>query len=478
MPSLTHSRASSSESGSGSSIASSFNFKPLPALPPPKRDSLASNYSENKSRPISVAVLEQIDELSVGTFARKNSIETPAHIHLPHLDLAASEDTSGSQSPSIFQHYTPRAGSLTVQERSRSPSPTPGWTPRASNFSMNSDIGDDSLVGPFALEASLARLESLSEAEEEEEEDQERYIPQASSSQMLLQIKKDLSNTSSQIFGSPSGTFRDKPDFSSYTWPQSADTSSSSLLGVQSNYIEPGSPLASPVLSTYVLNDVDPTLSLSKSTASQGRQSVQVSKLVRNGWRGWRSTSQSATPSSRSSVGQPSITLTEHAEDLAQALAPQSLTFRPGSLHIGETSPKPKLSPKFSFGRGTPSPRPESMARASFDSLPALSHTLPVFGSPVCVSQAVDDKSPFRRGHNTSRATSEDHIGLEDSRQWSWQPTSDQHNTPERLSHRTRLHLRKATTNRGPRNFAQSFDTNELQRLRESAGNRARYEWI
>jgi hypothetical protein len=477
MPSLTHSRASSSESGSGSSIASSFNFKPLPALPPPKRESLSSNFADNKSRPVSVAVLEQIDELSVGTFARKNSIETPAHIHLPHLDLAASEDTIGSQSPSIFQHYTPRAGSLTVQERSRTPSPTPGWTPRASNFSMNSDIGDDSLVGPFALEASLARLESLSEAEEEEEEETQ-YLPQASSSQIMLQIKKDLSNTSSQIFGNPSGTFRDKPDFSSYTWPQSADNSSSSLLGVQSDYIEPGSPLASPVLSTYVLNDVDPTLSLSESTASQGRQSVQVSKLVRNGWRGWRSTSQSATPSSRSSIGQPSITLTEHAEDLAQALAPQALSFRPGSLHVGEISPKPKLSPKFSFGRGTPSPRPESMARSSFDSLPTISQTPPVFGSPMRTSHAVDDKASFRRGHNTSRATSEDHIGLEDSRQWSWQPSPNQDKTPERLSHRTRLHLRKATTNRGPRNFAQSFDTNELQRLRESAGNRPRYEWI
>ena len=33
---------------------------------------------------------------------------------------------------------------------------------------MNSDLGDDSLSGPFALEASLARLDVLSEDDEEE----------------------------------------------------------------------------------------------------------------------------------------------------------------------------------------------------------------------------------------------------------------------------------------------------------------------
>ncbi|KAK9897443.1 hypothetical protein P389DRAFT_57075 [Cystobasidium minutum MCA 4210] len=443
-PSLTHSRASSSDSGSGSSVSSSFHFKPLPALPEPKFDSYSPFDAADKLfRPASVAVLEQIDELSVGTFARKNSIETPAHIYLPHLDLASRE------------------------ELSRSPSPSPGWTPRGSAFSMNSENGDDSLSGPFALEASLAKLDVLSEDDEEEHE---------ASRQMLKPLQLEVPPSASQPLQPPSGSFREKPDFSSYTWDAFSNGISSFFGGGQAKLAPTPSPKASPGSPQFVVAENDEASP--SPTEAQGRLSVRVPKLSRGGWRGWRSTSQSATPSSRASGDYPTIYVAEHAEDLAQALESsiQQDHQQQDRLEVSTPSgsPKPKLSPKFTFGRGTPSPRLGSREDESPSSSRTASRELleEHFITPLPKSQA-------KRGHNTSRATSEDHIAIHDNRQWSWQGSASTKDASQpTLSHRTRLHLRKATTNQGPRNFAQSYDANELQRMRDSAGGRPKYDWI
>lgn len=468
-PSLTHSRASSSDS-SGSSASSAFQFKPLPALPEPKFDTYSPfDGGAMLYRPASVAVLEQIDELSVGTFARKNSIETPAHIHLPHLDLAAREEVSPTQSPSLSSNLTPRAGSLAMRRLSRSPSPTPGWTPRGSAFSMNSENGDDSLSGPFALEASLARLDVLSEDEEEEQE---------ASLQMLKPLQLEVPPSTSQSVHPPNGTFRDKPDFSSYTW-DAFSTGLSSLFssGSQQKLAPAPSPKASPGSPQFVVAETDGASPSPTIADAQGRLSVRVPKLSRGGWRGWRSGSQAATPSTRTSGDYPSIYVAEHAEDLAQALESEiQIAHQQDRLEVSTPngSPKPRLSPEFTFGRGTPSPRLGHRQGDSPRSSRTLSQELPEenFKAPQPKLQA-------KKGHSTSRAASEDHIVIPDSRQWSWQGSSSTNGTQEpRLSHRTRLHLRKATTNQGPRNFAQSYDTNELQRMRESANGKPKYDWI
>lgn len=471
-PSLTHSRASSSDSGSGSSISSSFQYKPLPALPePPNFDSLYALDSKPQIfRPASVAVLEQIDELSGGTFARKNSVETPAHIYLPHLDLASREEISPAHSPASSSNPTPRAGSLTVRQLSRSPSPTPGWTPRGSAFSTNSDLGDDSLSGPFALEASLAKLDVLSEEEDEEE--------QESSRQILIPLNLEVPSPAAQtVNNKPSGSFRDKPDFSSYTW-ESLTAGISTFLGVA----PPKSPTAtspkgSPHSAQFVVSESNQG-ETSPTSEAQGRLSVRIPKLSRSGWRGWRSGSQAATPVTRTSGDYPSIFIGDHADDLTQALESEIKTaHEQNRLEVSTPngSPKPKLSPEFTFGRGTPSPRlrqteqesPSTM-RTFREDLPSVEH----FVAPRAPAQA-------KKGHSTSRAASEDHIVVQDNRQWSWQGSSSTNSLPQtRLSHRTRLHLRKTATNQGPRNFAQSYDTNELQRLRESANGKPKYEWI
>lgn len=446
-PSLTHSRASSSDS-SGSS--GSFHWKALPALPEQNVDYYSQFDNNELLRPASVAVLEQIDELSVGTFARKNSIETLAHIHHPHLDLAAREDSSPPHSPSSSSNPTPRAGSLTVRRLSEPASPTLGWTPRGSAFSMNSDLGDDSLSGPFGLEASLARLDVLSEDDEEEFD---------VSQQMLKPLHLDIppfSGAQKTTTPKDGAFFSDKPDFSSYKW-EAPVTVTPTLLGVKPPSIVDPSPKASPNLSHYVVPELQAASSSPPSEASMslaGRLSVKIPSFSRNGWRGWRSGSQAGTPNTRTSGDYPTIFVADHAESLAHALQSEINTaVQQKMLEASNSSgsPKPKLSPQFSFGGRTPSPRPGS---------------------------GTEDSPAFKRGHNTSRAASEDHIVVQDSKAWGWQGSASARAPETRLSHRSRLNLRKATTNQGPRNFTQSFDTNELQRLRESAGGRPKYQWI
>lgn len=214
-PSLTHSRASSSDSNlsSASSAPSSYiaslDSKPLPALPEGVSPDLSirtaaaasgrTHGSKGTIRPYSVAVLDSIDELATSwalssrqgssspslSSVNALSVSLPASSQqqtscsLPHLDLAVPPATasslansahprpaSSSSSPSIASTATPRRpGSQWTAFSGASPKTV--WTPRDSTCYTPGCLSvteDESMLGgnsPFALESTLARQELL-----------------------------------------------------------------------------------------------------------------------------------------------------------------------------------------------------------------------------------------------------------------------------------------------------------------------------
>lgn len=327
---------------------------------------------------------------------------------------------------------------------------------------MNSFLGDDSLSGPFALEASLARQEGLSEGEEDDND----------TINLQQSILPSLNNLNVPAWKPSVG----KPDFSSFTWdPPSVLYDAELLFATPPSPPQPQVQL-SPALSSYVMEDTeDSYFGSSRNTnkhAQSGRQSVKAPRVSRGGWRGWRSASQPQTPADEVPPSQPSIQVsqpTDYFFGQAAALpeiSPTDATFNQHDI-MAPDSPKPRLSPEFTFGRRTPSPNPGSRSsKASYTSHTNENPT--IFKVP----------SHYRhKGHHNvgSRAASEDHIALDQS------PMRGQCRSTSpgshRLSYRTRLTMRQRVTH-GPRHVAHSFDADQLRRLRESGSHRKLYDWI
>lgn len=170
-PSLTHSRASSSDSAASSAL--SFEDKPLPAIPP-----LPLTPGWNKGRRFSVAFVEQIRDVPTLTLAvtdvtsdEPSSDQPPAvESSMAHLDLAVSDRNKTlsviSGTSTVCPSKTPRRRPLSRFSSKNSvytsSSANSIWTSRESTWSSpETSSEEDSFSGPFSLEAVLAEQEEI-----------------------------------------------------------------------------------------------------------------------------------------------------------------------------------------------------------------------------------------------------------------------------------------------------------------------------
>lgn len=181
-PSLTHSRASSSDSAVSSSSSSLLDDKPLPALPSLSAPTAAGRSTDPFSilklnpgvaRPASIAILEQINEVPSlfipagaedddGVSAANSMMAAiaaedacAAQTYMPYLDLAVPASAS---SPSLASTLTPKRPESNFS--TLSPSSRVSWTPRSSHCFSPSSTSGDSDEDAFELENSLARQEA------------------------------------------------------------------------------------------------------------------------------------------------------------------------------------------------------------------------------------------------------------------------------------------------------------------------------
>ena len=492
-PSLTHSRASSSDSAAsgstGSSSVASWDQKPLPALP----QSLSPNSA--KTRPYSIAILESIDEACSDYHLRSSGVDdlagtgsqqsrsnhlTPASAQnqFPHLDLASLTPSTSfySTSSSTASTLTPKRPVSAYTFLTQS-SPRTVWTPRDSTcYTPALSIEDDSSYSPFGLELSLARQEALeaspsvrllSNIVEESPASVDIALPE-SNDPFNIDLPKpaDENQGKTEAEGRIEGEgFAEEEEEAAYIVPLEEE---------ESVFTEP----------------------TPRRATIRKRTSMRLSgtgSFVNGGWRNWRAagSSQPSTPSGEvpphlSYQVQPptasaasSISETDYfGSGLVTRLnsieeaSPSSGMLRVDSQDRSRSS-LPKLSPEFSFGRRTPSPAP------------ALTESEKVFqvvqeetDETPCVLRPVRESIvPIQQKQRRNRAASADHLGPGFVKpQIVANPVAAAKAlSSSSVSHRNRLAMRTFAGN-APRFQARSFDAEELKLLREMTA--PKYSWI